>query len=696
MVVSLASQLYAERRRQFVGRTKELNLFRSILKAELPFTLLHIFGPGGVGKTTLLREFIDICEQLQIKATYLDCRAIEPTSDSFLAALGRTGGAGEDIISSLNQSSRQVIFIDTYETLLSIDRWIHETFLPQLSANTLVVLASRQAPAIAWRIDPGWQAFIRPLPLRNLTSEESRVYLSRRSIPFAQHQAVLDFTYGHPLALSLIADVFAQKQDLFFQPQAAPDVVKTLLERFVEAVPSSAHRMALEACALVRITTEALLAKMLDLPDVHLLFEWLRELSFIEFGSTGIFPHDLVREVLIADIRWRNPDWYIELHSRARRYYTARLGQTQGQEQHRVLFDYIFLHRDNPAVRPRFTWQETSSLKIDRLQERDRFHLLEMTAKHEGKASADLANHWMIRQPQGVLVCRDAQHQPVGFILTIALHQAKVEDLQIDPATAAAWRYLNDHAPLRSGEGATFFRFWMAHDSYQAVSPIQSLIFITFVQYHRNTAGLAYTFFACAEPEEWAAMFAYADLTRIPEADFVVGSQPYGLYGHDWRVTPPDVWQELLAQREIAASQAVPDRATESLIVLSQNDFAIAVKTALGQLVQPDLLAQSPLLRSRLVIDQISAKADKSERVAALQSLLRSAIESLQSSPREAKLYRAIDHSYLQPAPTQEQAAERLDLPFSTFRRHLKTGIARVTEILWFQETNRLDLKDWT
>ncbi|NJL21123.1 MAG: hypothetical protein HC895_10360 [Leptolyngbyaceae cyanobacterium SM1_3_5] len=45
----------------------------------------------------------------------------------------------------------------------------------------------------------------------------------------------------------------------------------------------------------------------------------------------------------------------------------------------------------------------------------------------------------------------------------------------------------------------------------------------------------------------------------------------------------------------------------------------------------------------------------------------------------------------MQPAATQEKAAELLDLPFSTFRRHLKAGITRVTEILWFQETGRLD-----
>ncbi len=82
-------------------------------------------------------------------------------------------------------------------------------------------------------------------------------------------------------------------------------MVKTLLERFVQRVPSPAHRTALEACALVRVTTELLLGEMLGIPasgstaeGVHGLFEWLRELSFIESGTEGIFPHD-----------WRAKHW---------------------------------------------------------------------------------------------------------------------------------------------------------------------------------------------------------------------------------------------------------------------------------------------------------------------------------------------------------------------------------------------------
>jgi len=692
MSSSLAERLKAERHRRFVGRVRELNLFQSAIAAtELPFYVLHVFGPGGVGKTTLLREFARLCEQAQTRVINLDGRNIEPAPESFLSAL-RFVMSLPPLDSPLqvlaSQAGRNVILLDTYETLAPLDEWLRQVFLPQLSDNTFIVISGRHSPTSAWKADLGWQALIHLLPLRNLSPEESRTYLTRREVPTGQHQAVLDFTHGHALALSLVADVFAQGQAIHFQPEAVPDLIKALLEKFMQEVLSPAHRMALEACALVRLTTEALLAEMLAMPDVHELFEWLRGLSFIESGWLGLFPHDSAREVLVADLRWRHLDWYTELHRRARTYYTSRLAQTQGQEQHRILFDYIFLHRDNPAVRPRFTWQENSSLLTDGLRETDRSTLIEMVTENEGEESARILAHWLERQPQGVLVFRDPEQQSVGFVVMVALHQASSDDFQVDPSACAAWHYLQNHARLRPGEGATLFRFWMARDTYQAVSSTQSLIFINFVQHHRTTPGLAFTFFPCAEPDYWAAMFAYADLARIHEADFEVGGRRYGVYGHDWRVLPTKAWQELLARREIAASaQAVPSsQVSEPLVVLRQPEFVEAVLDALRHFSRLEALHHNPLLQSRLVIERVAAKASQKERIAALQTLVKEVALSLQSSPREAKYYKALYHTYLHPAPTQEQAAEILDLPFSTFRRHLKTGVMRVTDILWHQE----------
>ena len=43
-------------------------------------------------------------------------------------------------------------------------------------------------------------------------------------------------------------------------------------------------------------------------------------------------------------------------------------------------------------------------------------------------------------------------------------------------------------------------------------------------------------------------------------------------------------------------------------------------------------------------------------------------------------------------APTQEAAAERLSLPFSTYRRHLNRGLDELCGLLWKAENHGLRL----
>jgi hypothetical protein len=691
MSSDLAARLSRERHRRFVGRVAERDLFRSAITAdELPFNVLYVFGPGGVGKTTLLREFAHVCKETGVPVCYVDARNLEPSPDSFMSTLWSVMGLDKDspfqVLAS--QPECQVILIDTYEMLSSLDTWMNEVFLPQLPERVLVVLASRNPPETSWRADPGWQTLIRPLPMHNLSQEESVAYLTKREVPSEQHRNILDFTHGHPLALSLVADVFVQRRDVRFQPEATPDVIKTLLEQFVQQVPGPAHRAALESCALVRQTTETLLSHMVMTPDAHELFEWLRGLTFIDSGPLGLFPHDVAREALVADLRWRNPDWYAELHHRARNYYATRLKQTHGQEQQRVLFDYVFLHRDNPVIRPFLEWQETGASLPDAMRERDKPALEAMVAEHEGPESARLAAYWFMRQPQGVVIYRDIEHRPAGFVMKLALHETSAEDRNMDPAVRAAWQYLESNVPLRPGEGSTLFRFWMARDTYQEVSAMQSLIFGNVAQHYLTMPGLAFTFFPTADPDFWAPAFAYFDLMRLPQADFEVGGRRYGVYAHDWRVMPPMAWLDLLAEREIATEplDASPSTETAPLVVLGESEFAVAVQDALRNFHRPDALRANPLLRSRIVAERAGTGTDETGQIVALQDLLKECAESLQASPREAKCYRALYRTYLSPAPNQQRAAELLGLPFSTYRRHLKGGVTRVGDILWQKE----------
>lgn len=691
----LANRLSAARQSRFVGRAPEQVLFQSALaEDELPLHVLYVFGPGGVGKTTLLRLFAHHCEQNKFPVVQIDARNVEPAPDTFLNAL-RTALNLDPQASPFEaiaaRSGHVVILIDTYEALAPLDDWLRDQLLGELPENTLMVLAGRQPPSAAWRADPAWQTLIRTISLRNLSPQESRDYLARRTVPPEQHQAVLDFTHGHPLALSLVADVFAQRKTYQFRPEDAPDVVKVLLEQFVQKVPGPAHRAALELCACVRLTTESLLAEMLQVGDAHELFEWLRDLSFVESGQQGLFPHDLAREALVADVRWRNPDWYRELHHRARDYYSARVQQSRGLEQQQILYDYVFLHRDNPVIRSMLEWQTGGKLIVpDAMREADCTRLVAMVEQHEGAESARCAAQWLARQPDGVTVYRDEKGAVVGFIAMVALQRASPEERQSDPATHLAWEYLQRHAPLRSGEVATHYRFWMAHDTYQDVSSVQTLIFLNTVRYQLTTPGLAYHFLPCAQPDVWAGAFAYANLTRLTEIDYTVGGKTWGVFGHDWRAEPPLAWLQMLAEREVAPGQVTPPAPPPPLVVLSETEFAEAVLDVLRHFTHPDELRENALLRSRLVTDPAGTQAAQGKRIAALVSLVQEAADALQRSPREAKLYRALYHTYLQPAPTQEQAAEMLNLPFSTFRRHLKAGITRVTDILWQKEVGTL------
>lgn len=694
----LASRLSAARRAVFVGRTDEQNLFAEALRAtELPFFVLYFHGPGGVGKTTLLRVLADLAAQQQAPVAQLDGRNIDASPESFEEALCTVmqlgpGDTPADVMAA--QLGRFVLFIDTYELLAPLDTWLRESFLPVLPENVLVVLAGRNPPFGGWQSDSGWRSLLRIVSLRNLSPNESLILLEKRGVPPHQRPAVLDFTHGHPLALALVADAFAQRSDFIFQPEQTPDIVKTLLEQFVQKVPGPAHRAALEASALVRVMTETLLAEMLTLPHdpattnddaSHELFGWLRGLSFIESRPGGLYPHDLARDALAADLRWRNPDWYATLHSRARAYYTRRINHTSGEAQQRALLDLVFLHRDNPAVRPFYDWQVSGGALSTAMHESDASELVQLTAKHEGEASAGLAAYWFRRYPAGTRLWRDARGQLAGFLSFIPLHETTETDRATDPAIAAAWQFLQQQAPLRSGESALYFRFWMATEAYQAVSPIQSLIFINIVRHYLVTPGLAYTFFACADPDFWAMVLGYADLYRLTEVDFEIGDRLYGVYGHDWRVRPPLAWLALLAEREVAAqpeTEAQPEQ-TPALVVLSRPGFEAAVQEAMRYFTRPDRLVSNPLLRARLVAVDGGSSASDTMRIDRLHERILAAAEMLKARSRDEKLYRALDRTYFHPAPTQEAAAEILDLPFSTYRRHLKAGLVELTDILW-------------
>lgn len=248
----------------------------------------------------------------------------------------------------------------------------------------------------------------------------------------------------------------------------------------------------------------------------------------------------------------------------------------------------------------------------------------------------------------------------------------------------AAWDFAHGSAPPRRGEPLTLCRFVVDRNCYQGPSPTLNATPILTLQNQLSTPNLSWDFLALAEPDRWDEYFAAGDLPRAEGADFSVGDRRYGLFAHDFRKVPVDVWIELWTERALAQDvDVVPREHAEAFLVLSHPDFEAAVRQGFKDLRRPDLLARNPLLRARLVADRSAAGASGA---AVLEAVLREAAATLARHPRDDKLLRAVDRTYLRPAATQESAAAALGLPFSTYRRHLTQGMTRLVAVLWDQE----------
>jgi hypothetical protein len=670
-----------------VGREEQIDLLRTALREqEPPFNVLHVYAPGGVGKTTLLGAYAVLAADANVPAFRLDGRGMEPSPDGFLTALRQAMGLHGRVsaLKAVSRAPRSVILIDNYEALAPLDDWLRESFLPQMPAQTLIVTAGRNPPSPAWRTEAGWQELVRIVQLRNLPPEDSRAYLRAREVPEIEHTAILDFTHGHPLALALIADVLKRGAKETFSPEQAPDVIRVLLERFVQQVPGNLHRRALEISARARVTSEALLADALGREEAPALFAWLRDLSFMEQGPEGLAPHDLAREVLDTDLRWRDPDGFRDLHARVLRSLVSRLATRSGTEQQRAYFDIVYLSRNSPLMRPYYDWQTMGKAYAEPASPADFKAILEMVRRHEGKASDQIARYWLNRQPEAFLSFRGRQQKLVGFTALLLLDSASAEDRTADPAMTAVWKFVDKHGPLRSGERLMYHRFVMGNEEYQDLGTLTLVAAVATVRW-LTTPRLAWSFPVMANPDARERHFEAVGFARARDADFQVGSHRYGVFAHDWRVEPPMAWIERKGQLDPAVEPppAARDwRPRRPLLVLSRPDFEASVRHALRDFTRPGALAGNPLIHSRVVADQ----ADGAPTAAALQRLIIDAAGSLRANPRDEKLYRALQHTYFEPAPTQEQAAELLGLPFSTYRYHLTRGIARVAAELWQRE----------
>ncbi|WP_103954925.1 ATP-binding protein [Nonomuraea solani] len=662
----LEQRLQAMRERTFIGREEELDVFRSALRGAC--SVLYVHGPGGVGKSALLRRFEQEAKAAGRPVTPLNAYTLEPTPAAFEAAAGSVLG-----------DERGVLIIDTFERVQGLEGWLRERLLPRLPVGALVVVAGRIAPDLLWTADPGWAEALRVMPLRDLAPADAAALLDVRGVADDLRGPLLAFAGGHPLALSLGAAVAVKDHGASSRWTPAQDVISTLLDQLVGEVPSAAHRHALEVCAHSYVTTEDLLREIL--PDnAAALFAWLRRLPFVESSRLGLFPHDVVREVLEADLRWRDPRGYADMHRRITAFLAGRTRVASDAQVLGAVGSLFYLYRAVGSTAEFHSWRGDGEVYEDALRPKDAEALTRMASEVENDESGTAVAYWTARQPQAFRLYRRAETgELVGFCSWLRLYEPSEEEARIDPIVATAWANARAMAPLRPGEHLAIGRTWVRAE-YSGASPVTDLIQWRAVGYCLRADRMAWSFMAMRDDDPMRDYLRTYDMHDVGEHAWL-GNTEYALFAHDWRAVAAQAWLDRLDRLLLEGAQEAVAVPASSMAVLSQADFADAVRKALRHLSRPGELAANPLTRTRIVVEHGGTDPAK-----ALRDLIEQAIGRLSGDPRADKFHRALVTTYLRGAPTQEAAAERLGLPFTTYRRHLAAGIERVCEELWHRE----------
>lgn len=677
---------HLERAREhgFVGRCAEQAQWgRALRNMDAP-AMLWVHGAAGVGKTVLLRRFALLATEADVVPVWLDARSCGDAPESFERELRHAiiGADAGDALRVLHEGPRRALLLDNADALRGgLEAWLRERLLPALPEHCLVCVASRRAPEAEWLTEAGWAAVLQGVQLENFTASESGTWLSLREVEPALHARLFVESGGHPLSLSLLADAAG----LAGLPRGAAmeqstDVFRCLARRFTPNPPDEQHRSALYACAHARTIDEATLRAVVLAPEANerarALYDWLASLSFVVEGPDGLSLHEVAANALDAELRTRDRARYRALHIALRDARIAELQTADPAQRQRIALELIWLHRFAPVFRPWTLWEASRALYASPAQRADHRDILDVTRRFEGPVCERAVEGWLETQPEAFAVVRESAGRSVAYVMTVLIHRRNIDAAACDPRMQAALAHAERVAPMREDESIALVN-WLDFGTASEPSASFAIASMQAVQFFLKTPRLSWSFVPVQDRERWLPLMSWIDHQPGPELE--ADERSFVLCAHDWRSSATSTWFDRLTHDHGEPEPAAP---TYTPPVLTREAFGAALRAALQAWERPTELAQNPLLRARL----LSAVAPTASAEAALRAHITDAVRALASSTRHARYAAALEVTYLRPAPNQERAAERLGLPFSTYRRHLARGLTQLTDALWIRE----------
>ncbi|MGW2513880.1 hypothetical protein ACWC0A_31700 [Streptomyces scopuliridis] len=202
------------------------------------------------------------------------------------------------------------------------------------------------------------------------------------------------------------------------------------------------------------------------------LFAWLRSQPFVESTAAGLYPHDVVREALEADLRWRDPEGFRTLHHRMHQYLFEQVRAAPPGQVLGAVGAMLYMYRSNGHMPEFHEWHALGLVQDTPCAPQDEQRLVELTEQAEGPQSAAIVRFWLDHQPEAFRVYRSTRTGDIVAFTTVLWLDEKQGRLgaDIDPVVAAAWAHSRTHAPLRAGERKAVARFTIHPPLYQRPS----------------------------------------------------------------------------------------------------------------------------------------------------------------------------------------------------------------------------------
>ncbi len=723
---TLAARLEDRDSGRFTGRESELAFLYRCMGEDPPASVVHICGPGGIGKSALLRAAARRARSLGWEVASIDGRELGPATAVLEATVRKATKARRP------GRGGPLILLDSYERMTALDGYLRRDLLPTLPDRALVIIAGRGEPDPGW-FSGGWEALTARLDLHGLSQQDALALLSAHGLSDERVPAIIDWAGGSPLALSLAAETASADAGWNAETDLQrPEVLRSLIHRLAHAELRDVRMSALCIAAIARTTTPQLLSAVLPRGEGEAAYSQLCELTVAEPLGDGVTLHELVRKALAVDLRLRNQ----ELERFLRRRIIDYLYERASADEPLLIIDMAHLV-ENPIMKWGFGWEGDVGYRVDTVREFDAETIERNLRVGQNVDWWHLTRRFFTSAPDRVAVVRDVKDTICGYMACMSLATAPAF-AKSDPLMGPWLEHARSHSDL--GDSV----LWQAAVDFTGVGKVQAMLGVAGVlRCGSATPRFAYLPIDASYPG--ALAFAQAiGAEHHTELDVEIGGEIVECHRLDYGPGGLTAFlrSQVYAEIGLAAPDPVPitpstpvDQPIPIAVPALKPSVAAQVSPIVPGLVAPgqphppvdpvvhkhraprlpgdqtattipaapgpapaprkpiaDLdtvrdalknfrvprdLARSPLATGESV-------AERAESVRRL--ILGSARAAFGDSENEKLLYSVLVAGYLEPLRSHEEAANKLLLSRAAYFRRLRTAVERLTEHLAEQE----------